>query len=874
MKMILLCLLFFALSTSFSDVIIESNYPLRNSNFLEFKKEEDLTLLLWALQNLKDVKDIKISVKGKDTVIFVERYPLVEKVEVKGNWFAGDDEIKNLIGVREGEPLIEFDPENASLNLKRFYRERGFLNAEVQIEIKEKEGGFLDVVVRINEGDLYFMGYPIFEGLKSVSWDRVRRDIGIIPGTVFNESAVRDAQEKASSFLSRLGFYENIVYYRGSKGKELKKPFPRVLFPSSKGGFRGILTSFLHGFTNLLTHPIATIKALTGKGKIAVPEYSVIEGRRFRISFEGNQYFEESRLRELIFKEGGGIDIFFLQRAKNAVEEAYGEKGFLDAKVSYSYSEGEIIFFIEEGERYKLRVKGNLKEDFPPYYDRKAVDEIIQEAVKKLKKKGYLTARVNLREEVNRQSKEVIVDVNLKKGRKVLIKDILYSGKDREIQEIFDKVRADLPAVLNEKILDSVERRLRSFFTREGYLEGSYSVEVSIEEKEEATELTYTYRVNKGPRYRYGKLIIYGNEKTKSKEIDYITVKQDFYSSVAEEETMWNLIQSEIFTGARIETFVDKEKKVVHRLLEVREDKRGSLELGVGYNTEEKLKVDAGLKFKNLFGLGIISRFYISASEKYRIYETGLSDNFFFTWKHFVDLSLFRRFEFHESFDLDVSGFSATLGYRPIRWYTLSAFYSQTENTVKGYGEGVFRLRRYGLFFVREKRDDVLNPRNMTHLSLRLTKAEGDRNYYKTEFNSFVLKELLTRFSFNLRIAGGQVQGNPPIFDRFFLGGLRDLRGYNFESVGYPLGGKTFVFGRLELMVGVYGPLWIALYGESGNVGEDFGDTLKSPKSDVGGAVGVDSPAGFIRLDFARALTPLDVPVPPVRIYLSIGYIY
>ena len=870
----LFLLLLILISSTFSKIIIESNYPLRNSNLNEFLTEEDLPLLLWTLQNIKDVKDINISFRGKDTVVFIERYPIAKKIRIKGNWFASDSEIRNLLGVREGEPIIEFDPSTAVENLKRFYAERGFLDAEIKIKLNELGNGYMEVVVEVNEGDLYYLGYPYFEGLRSVSFSRALKETSLRVGDIFKESEAKNAQERLSRFLKKVGFYESIVYFQRIEKKNIRRSFGRVLLPLGGPGLKGFFSSVLRGISNLLNHPVATMRALSGKGKVAVPHYTVIEGRRYRVSFEGNDFGGDQELRSLIFEGSSGIDYFFLEISRAKIEEFYRSKGFFEVSVDYTFSEGEIVFRIREGPRYRVEVEGKSDLEFPQYYEREKISEVVGKLKEKLRKEGYLYAEVTTEEKTLTKDKKVRINVQVKKGKKVILKDITYRGKDPEVRSIFEKLGAGLPAILDEDILEQLNRELKRYFLSQGYLEGDFSVEVKVEESSDQLELRYIYDVNKGPRYRYGKLVIYGNEKTKAKEIDYITVKQDYYSSIAEEETMWNMIQSEIFTGARIEAYIDREKKLVHRLIEVREDKRGVIEGGVGYNTEEKFKVDAGLKLKNLFGLGMIAGFSISYSERYRIYEARLSDNFFFTWKHFIDTALFRRFEFHESFDLDTTGYSATLGYRPWRWYTLSVFYSGTENRVEGYGAGTYRLNRYGIFFVREKRDDMLNPKNMSHVSIRYTRAEGDRNYSKIEVNTFLLKEVLSWLSVNTRLAGGSVEEEAPIFDRFFLGGLRDMRGYNFESIGYPFGGRVFYFGRLETMFRVYGPLWTAFYGEMGNVDESFEKAQKSPKFDIGTAIGVSSPAGFIRLDVARALTPLDVPVPSVRVYLSIGYIY
>ncbi len=871
----ILLLLLLSLSTAFSEIIIKSNYPLRKNNLQKIARDGDLSLLLWALQNLRDIKDIQIRTVGKDTLVIIERYPVLKSVEVEGNWFAGEEEIKNLLGLRENEPLIDFDIGSAQKSLERFYRERGYLDARIKISVIDLGGGYVGVKIRIREGDLYFLGGVEFIGLEATEPETLMLRSGLKLGEVFKETRARSAEEEFAKALKDMGYYESLLYFRGIQKREIRKPFWRVLLPLGRGTIKDRIVSFFQGVTTLITHPVATFKALRGKGKVAVPMYQVVEGKRFSISFEGNSFFSERELKGAILKDVIGIDYFFLEKAKEIILKKYHSKGFFDVNVSYSYEEGKIIFYIEEGERYRVAIEGDRIIKPPKFFDEEVIHHRLEEWVNRKKKEGFLTAGVNLKKEIDRNAKEVRLFIEKRRGKRILIKDIRYEGRDPDIREIFDKLRVHFPTVLDEGFLDSVEREIKGYFLKKGYLEGTFEVDIKTEETEEAVNLIYIYKIKKGPRYRYGRLIIYGNNRTRWREIDYLTVKdQEFYSSVAEEETLWNLIRSEIFTGARMETFIDRDRKKVHRLLEVREDKRGAFELGVGYNTEEKFKIDAGLKLKNLFGFGMINRAFISLSEIYRIYEVGLSDHSFFTWKHFIDLSAFRRFEFHESFDLTITGASATVGYRPFRWHTVSLFLSSAENEVEGTEPGTYRLNRYGILLVREVKDDLMNPRNMHHISLRVSRAERDRRYTKVEVNAFLLKEILSGLSINSRLAGGEVGEEAPIFDRFFLGGLRNMRGYNFESIGYPFGGRNYYFSRLELMVRVISPLWVALYTESGNVGNGFERVFRDPKFDVGTAVGIDSPAGFIRLDIARALSPIDQPVPFIRVYLSIGYIY
>ena len=873
MKHIYILLILFSLS--FSGIVLKSNYPLRNSNFQQKLSEENMFLVIWALQQLKDVRDIRIGTEGEDTVLYVERYPIVKSVEVEGNWFVGDEEIKNLAGVREDEPLIDFDPEAVQETLRIYYRERGFLNAEVEVRYTVDEQGFAKVRIRVKEGELYFLGGAEFRGAGSFSHSRLLHAAGLRLGEVFDEEKARKGVFGLLDFYRGEGFLESGVYFEGVK-KEKGRSFS-VLLPgmeAARWSFREGVSALLRGLSNLTAHPLAVLKTLLGRGSLAKPVYTVIEGRRYEVEFRGNRSFSDEELSKLLDLNTPGVDYFFLEGSRERIEDFYRGKGFFDVRVSYSYEEGRILFTVEEGERYGVRVLGFRGLKLPDTYDREEIERRVRDFLRRVREEGYLSADIRLLEEVNREKKRVDLLLLYSPGKRVILKDLAYRGDMEEVRALFRKYRALLPLPLSAEILRALNADLKEFFRRRGYLDGDFSVEVVGEERGDSLYLTYLYRIDPGERYTYGELLIYGNEKTHPREIYYTVVKQRFFSSLAEEESLWNLIQSENYTGVRLENLVDREEKKVHRLVEVREDRRGLLELAVGYNTEEKLKVEGGVKLKNLFGVGILGRVRASRSERYRTYEIGLSDRFLFSRKYFGDVSLFRKLEFHESYDLENEGFLISFGYRPRRWYGISLFISRTDNRVSGAEPGSYRLTRGGVFLVREVRDDPINPRNMSHLSLRFSRIEGDRDYYRAELNSFLLRELTRNLSVNLRTAGGWVGEGAPIFDRFFLGGLRDMRGYSFESLGSPLGGRTFLFGRGEVLLRIRGPLWGGLFGDAGSVENSFSETLRKFRYDAGFAFGVSTPAGFIRVDLARPLEDLESPLSGIRVYLSIGYIY
>lgn len=109
--------------------------------------------------------------------------------------------------------------------------------------------------------------------------------------------------------------------------------------------------------------------------------------------------------------------------------------------------------------------------------------------------------------------------------------------------------------------------------------------------------------------------------------------------------------------------------------------------------------------------------------------------------------------------------------------------------------------------------------------------------------------------------------GDVPMFDRFFIGGGRTIRGFEFRDGGpkayahrdgtgshVAVGGQTLWCGTLEYSIPLLGPLRFVAFTDFGSVGEDFcdfgGDFLMS----VGVGLRFDL-AGFpIRLDFAKPI--------------------
>ena len=112
----------------------------------------------------------------------------------------------------------------------------------------------------------------------------------------------------------------------------------------------------------------------------------------------------------------------------------------------------------------------------------------------------------------------------------------------------------------------------------------------------------------------------------------------------------------------------------------------------------------------------------------------------------------------------------------------------------------------------------------------------------------------------NGRVASVDTWGNGdrvPIFDRLFLGGSNDLRGFEFRDVGprdihgEPLGGKSLAKATVELTVPIIEKARGAIFYDTGFVNSEAWDyNADHVASDVGVGVRLDLPIGPLRIDY------------------------
>lgn len=133
------------------------------------------------------------------------------------------------------------------------------------------------------------------------------------------------------------------------------------------------------------------------------------------------------------------------------------------------------------------------------------------------------------------------------------------------------------------------------------------------------------------------------------------------------------------------------------------------------------------------------------------------------------------------------------------------------------------------------------------------------------------------------------MEGQVPLFNRYYIGGLYTLRGYNFRAVGpvdeltqEPIGGKTFWFGSAEYSLPIIERLRIAFFYDVGMVYQDAysftpyrfkdGSTTGLYSDDFGIGLRLNLPIGPLKLDYGIPITHDKYTSSSGKFQFGVGY--
>jgi outer membrane protein insertion porin family len=401
-----------------------------------------------------------------------------------------------------------------------------------------------------------------------------------------------------------------------------------------------------------------------------------------------------------------------------------------------------------------------------------------------------------------------------------------------------------------------------------------------------------TYKIEEGERSFVERINISGNTRTKDKVIrrEVLIAPGDVFNTVRVETSKKRLENLGYFS--KVETFpVDTGVEGRRDLdVQVEEKRTGSLNFGAGFSTVDSLVGFVELTQTNFditnwpsfTGAGQKFRLRLQAGTQRKDFDLALTEPWFLD----RPLALGGTAFFHEAnylssiYDQREYGFSidarkglfpfvyGTIGYRLTEFdiFNVSANASQLIQDEKG---NSLKSQIAGTL-VYDRRDNPFLTRTGERITFTSYVAGGflggnEQIYgFDLEGSKYFHLPWDTILLINGEVAAVDNWGNGNrvrIYDRLFLGGSNNLRGFEFRDVGprdangEPLGGKTLARATVEYTFPLIEKARGAIFYDTGFVNSNAYDfSTDHIASDIGFGLRLDLPIGPLRVDYGIPL--------------------
>jgi outer membrane protein insertion porin family len=302
---------------------------------------EDIQQALKNLWSLKLFSDIKIlaanqTSDGIDLIIRVEEYPRLREIEIAGHEEIDVDDIEKEISVYRGMVVTPYKLFKIRKNIKSLYIKEGYLLADIKVDTITVEPGYVNITVKINEGQEVQIERITFHGNQA-----------------FDNDDLKGAMDETSEggFWSSADFNEELY----------KLDLDKIVMYCKENGFRD---------AEIVTDSVS----YSEDGKNIFIDVWIDEGPKYYfgdIRFSGQTIFQDIELQAVLDIQKGDVynQVKYNERISEGLQKMYYNQGYLFAQVqpiekpigadtldiNFNISEGHVVSVKE------INIIGNTK---------------------------------------------------------------------------------------------------------------------------------------------------------------------------------------------------------------------------------------------------------------------------------------------------------------------------------------------------------------------------------------------------------------------------------------------------------------------------------------------------------------------------------
>jgi outer membrane protein insertion porin family len=459
--------------------------------------------------------------------------------------------------------------------------------------------------------------------------------------------------------------------------------------------------------------------------------------------------------------------------------------------------------------------------------------------------RGYLDAEADRIIDVSPNEQDATVTFIIKEGRRYTVRAIVVEGNHIfSTPQIMARMPLKAGDVFSAERVKKSREALFDMYGKLGHLETKVAIQRLFDERQPTVDVTVV--IDEGIAYLVGKVTVQGNDLTRQKvilrQVRGIRPGRT-YDRSGLEKTRQRLAPSSLFSEARVTILGDEEDKVRDALIEVQEKNTGSISFGAGISSDAGIagaidliqrNFDIGdfpeslsefISGKAFRGAGQFCSIRVQPGNERSLYSVSFKEPYIFDSDYFLDTNAFFFDREREDFDEQRIGGRVGLGQRFGDIYSASIT-SRFENVdirnidvgapVDAFAvEGQSGLTSIGLNLSRNTTDNSIFPTKGSRLRAgieRIGAFGGDFDFFKgsAAFRKFwtLAEDFFGRRTvFSVRTEVGHIfnagdrtvvaldglDGTPltpaniseaPLFERFYAGGHRTFRGFEFRGAG------------------------------------------------------------------------------------------
>lgn len=555
----------------------------------------------------------------------------------------------------------------------------------------------------------------------------------------------------------------------------------------------------------------------------------------------------------------------------------------------------------------KQQIEQSIGTDIPsfrfwvkkPVFDEEVLKDDMIRIQRLYANNGYYDTKATYELKYNKDNNRVEIEITIVEGEPVKLTELVVNFKgdlsEKIRKEIFKAIPLKADTIFSPRGYEQTKGVIAEILANNGYPKSEIEGEALVNRREKWASAEFT--VDPGVIYVFGTISVSGNDTVKSYivEREREFKKDEIYSLEKINDTQANIFQLGLFRSVVIDPVFNEKDQVANIEIVVKERKHGSVKIGGGFGTEDKLRGQVIWTQRNFFGGG--RRLEVAGKFSFitQRVETSLIQPFVAGKNSELsgtlnfqrdDVPSFKGRSFLSTVRLEKNfkDYYSTFGSLNLQFSKIED--SATRTPQERSQENVF-LTFINMGIERDTTDNILNPTRGTVVSTGLessfTALASDVNYlkgtielrgYKKYYNVVFAKKLTTGV---IQPFGDTGTFDIPIFKRFFAGGSTSMRGFPFQKLGPlddnndPLGGNTLLVGSFEVRYPLYGDFGGVTFFDYGNVYSrewdyDLGDIKYAP----GVGLRYDTIIGPIRFDVGYALNP-ERGIRRVQFFISIG---